>query len=139
MIPGYKAFGKLNASDVPGNGVLLIGALACIYALTGQFNLLTDLATFTGWVFYVMTFIAVIILRKTKPDIERVYKVPLYPFIPMIAIAGGLFVVVSQLLLSGFTNTMISLGGVVITLIGLPIYSFVQKSNSNNNDLDKTA
>ena len=139
MIPGYKAFGKLNASDVPGNGVLLIGALACIYALTGQFNLLTDLATFTGWVFYVMTFIAVIILRRTKPDIERVYKVPLYPFIPMIAIAGGLFVVVSQLLLSGFTNTMISLGGVVITLIGLPIYSFVQKSNSNNNDLDKTA
>ena len=57
----------------------------------------------------------------------------------MIAIAGGLFVVVSQLLLSGFTNTMISLGGVVITLIGLPIYSLVQKSNSNNNDLDKTA
>ena len=84
-IPGYKFFGKLNKSDVPGNGVILVAFLACIYALTGQFNLLTDLATFTGWLFYVMTFIAVIILRKTKPDVERVYKVPLYPIVPAIA------------------------------------------------------
>ena len=124
-LPASNFFGSVNKNGVP--------------ALTGQFNLLTDLSMFAVWAFYVLTFIGVFKLRKDQPNLERPYKVPLYPFIPMIAIAGGLFVVVSQLLLSGFTNTMISLGGVVITLIGLPIYSFVQKSNSNNNDLDKTA
>ena len=132
-------FGKLNKNDVPANATLLMAILSALYALSGQFNLLTDLSMFAVWAFYVLTFIGVFKLRKDQPNLERPYKVPLYPFIPMIAIAGGLFVVVSQLLLSGFTNTMISLGGVVITLIGLPIYSFVQKSNSNNNDLDKTA
>ena len=133
------ALGKLSKNGVPANATLAMAVLSCLYALSGQFNLLTDLSMFAVWAFYVLTFIGVFKLRKDQPNLERPYKVPLYPFIPMIAIAGGLFVVVSQLLLSGFTNTMISLGGVVITLIGLPIYSFVQKSNSNNNDLDKTA
>ena len=130
MIPGYKAFGKLNASDVPGNGVLLIGALACIYALTGQFNLLTDLATFTGWVFYVMTFIAVIILRRTKPDIERVYKVPLYPIVPGIAIVGGGFVLINQLFMAGPGPRMVALAGIGITLIGLPIYLIMTRKKA---------
>ena len=138
-LPASNFFGNVNKNGVPANATLTMGVVACLYALTGQFNLLTDLSMFAVWTFYVLTFIGVFKLRKDQPNLERPYKVPLYPFIPMIAIAGGLFVVVSQLLLSGFTNTMISLGGVVITLIGLPIYSFVQKSNSNNNDLDKTA
>ena len=129
-IPGYKFFGKLNKSDVPGNGVILVAFLACIYALTGQFNLLTDLATFTGWVFYVMTFIAVIILRKTKPDVERVYKVPLYPIVPAIAILGGGFVLVNQLFLAGSGPRMIALAGIVITLIGLPIYMIMSKKKA---------
>ena len=129
-IPGYKFFGKLNKSDVPGNGVILVAFLACIYALTGQFNLLTDLATFTGWVFYVMTFIAVIILRKTKPDVERVYKVPLYPIVPAIAILGGGFVLVNQLFLAGSGPRMIALAGIVITLIGLPIYMTMSKKKA---------
>ena len=138
-LPASNFFGSVNKNGVPANATLTMGVVSVLYALTGQFNLLTDLSMFAVWAFYVLTFIGVFKLRKDQPNLERPYKVPLYPFIPMIAIAGGLFVVVSQLLLSGFTNTMISLGGVVITLIGLPIYSFVQKSNSNNNDLDKTA
>ena len=129
-IPGYKFFGKLNKSDVPGNGVILVAFLACIYALTGQFNLLTDLATFTGWLFYVMTFIAVIILRKTKPDVERVYKVPLYPIVPALAILGGGFVLVNQLFLAGSGPRMIALAGIVITLIGLPIYMIMSKKKA---------
>ncbi|MGM9535772.1 MAG: APC family permease [Intestinibacter sp.] len=129
-IPGYKFFGKLNKSDVPGNGVILVAFLACIYALTGQFNLLTDLATFTGWLFYVMTFIAVIILRKTKPDVERVYKVPLYPIVPAIAIIGGGFVLINQLFMAGSGPRMIALAGIAITLVGLPVYMIMSKKKA---------
>ncbi len=66
----------------------------------------------------------------------------MYPIIPLIAIAGGLFVVLNQLLFAGMTNTLVSLGGVIVTLIGLPLYSIAQKQASeeeNNNDLDKIA
>ena len=141
-LPGYKVFGSLNKNNVPANATLVMGVLSSLYALSGQFNLLSDLSMFAVWSFYVLTFIGVIILRKKQPDLHRPYKVPLYPFIPMVAITGGLFVVLNQLLFAGITNTIISLGGVLVTLIGLPLYNIAQKQvakENNNNDLNKVA
>ena len=142
-IPGYKTVGALNKHNVPANATFTIAILASLYALSGQFNLLTDLSMFAIWSFYVLTFIGVIILRKKQPNLERPYKVPMYPFIPCVAIAGGLFVVLNQLLFAGMTNTLISLGGVVITLIGLPLYSVAQKQvakeEGSNSTEKKTA
>ena len=117
-----------------------MGVLASLYALSGQFNLLSDLSMFAVWSFYVLTFIGVMILRKKQPELHRPYKVPMYPIIPLIAIAGGLFVVLNQLLFAGMTNTLVSLGGVVVTLIGLPLYSIAQKQAAKeDSNLDKTA
>ena len=133
-------FGKLNKNDVPANATLLMAVLSTLYALSGQFNLLSDLAMFAVWSFYVLTFIGVMKLRKTHPNLNRPYKVPLYPIIPLIAIFSGLFVVLNQLLFAGAKSTMMSLGGVVITLIGLPVYSYMTKKYANtNNDIDTAA
>ena len=126
-IPGYKTIGALNKNNVPANATLVMAVVGCLYAMSGQFNLLTDLSMFAIWSFYVLTFIGVIILRKKQPDLHRPYKVPMYPVIPCIAIAGGLFVVLNQLLFAGMTNTLISLGGVLVTLIGIPLYNVAQK------------
>ena len=138
-IPGYKYYGTLNESGVPATATLIMGVISALYALSGQFNLLTDLSMFAIWSFYVLTFVGVILLRKKQPDLDRPYRVPLYPVIPIIAIAGGLFVVVNQLLFAGMQNTLISLGGVIITLLGLPLYSLAQKQaniDDDNNKLD---
>lgn len=133
-------FGKLNKNDVPANATLLMAVLSALYALSGQFNLLSDLAMFAVWSFYVLTFIGVIKLRKTHPNLNRPYKVPLYPIIPLIAIFSGLFVVLNQLFFAGAKSTMMSLGGVAITLIGLPVYSYMTKKYANsNNDIEKAA
>ena len=126
LIPGSKILSKVNKGGSPYNSIWLVAILACIYALTGQFNLLSDLTIFAVWVFYVLTFIGVVILRKTKPDLHRPYKVPGYPVIPIIAILGGGFVVINQLI----TSPLISLGGIIITLIGLPIYEYMSKRQS---------
>ena len=123
ILPGSAVFSKLNKGGVPANAIWLVAILASLYALSGQFNLLTDLTVFIIWVFYVFTFIGVMKLRKEKPDLHRPYKVPLYPIIPLIAIIGGLFVIVNQLI----TATMIALGGIIITLIGIPVYSYTSK------------
>ncbi|WP_296646446.1 APC family permease, partial [Romboutsia sp. 13368] len=127
-------FGKLNKNDVPANATLLIAVLSALYALSGQFNLLSDLSMFAVWSFYVLTFIGVIKLRKTHPNLHRPYKVPLYPIVPLIAIFNGLFVVINQLAFSGMKNTVIALGGVVITLIGLPVYNYMTKKNADSKE-----
>ncbi|MCC0660155.1 MULTISPECIES: APC family permease [unclassified Clostridioides] len=122
-LPASKVLLKVNYGGSPVNSILLITVLACIYALSGQFNLLTDLTIFSIWVFYVLTFVGVIRLRREQPDLHRPYKVPLYPIIPIIAILGGLFVIINQIL----TSTAISLGGIFITILGLPVYYYMKK------------
>ena len=126
-IPFSNIFSKLNNNGVPLNGTWLIVSLSILYSLSGQFNLLTDLAIFVIWIFYTMLFIGVIKLRKTRPKMERPYKVPLYPIIPIVAIIGGIFVVVSTLI----TQPKNSIVGLIITLIGLPIYEYMKKKNTN--------
>jgi APA family basic amino acid/polyamine antiporter len=133
------ALGKLSANGSPVNATLAMAVLSCVYALSGQFNLLTDLSIFAVWVFYTLTFIGVIKLRKDQPNLHRPYKVPLYPVVPIVAIACGVFVVVNQLFLSGMTNTMISLGGLVITLLGLPVYTYMNKKNAASESMEKAA
>lgn len=63
------------------------------------------------------------------PDVERKYKVPLYPVVPIVAIASGLFVLINLL----FTNTLLAVGGIVITLIGLPVYAIGKKKLLKSN------
>ncbi len=126
-LPCSKTLGKLNSQQTPANSVILIGVLAAIYSLSGQFNLLTDLAVFSCWIFYTLTFFCVIKMRKTHAHLERSYKVPLYPVIPALAILSGVYVVISQLLLNGTKNTLLSMGSIAITLLGLPVYLVVKK------------
>jgi len=132
-------FGKLNKHGVPANATLFMAVLSAIYALSGQFNLLSDLSMFAIWAFYTLTFIGVIKLRKTQPDLKRPYKVPFYPVIPIISICSGLFVVIDQLFLAGMKSSMISLGGIIITLIGLPVYSFMTKNKPELQEENKAA
>ena len=132
-------FGKLNKNGVLANATLFMVVLSVIYALSGQFNLLSDLSMFAIWAFYTLTFIGVIKLRKTQPDLERPYKVPFYPVIPIISICSGLFVVIDQLFLAGMKSSMISLGGVIITLIGLPVYAVMTKKNSELQEKENNA
>ena len=132
-------FGKLNKNGVPANATLFMVVLSVIYALSGQFNLLSDLSMFAIWAFYTLTFIGVIKLRKTQPDLERPYKVPFYPVIPIISICSGLFVVIDQLFLAGMKSSMISLGGVIVTLIGLPVYAVMTKKKPELEEENKAS
>ena len=132
-------FGKLNKNGVPANATLFMAVLSVIYALSGQFNLLSDLSMFAIWAFYTLTFIGVIKLRKTQPDLKRPYKVPFYPVIPIISMCSGLFVVIDQLFLAGMKSSMISLGGVIVTLIGLPVYAVMTKNKPELQEENKTA
>ncbi|MCQ2567217.1 MAG: amino acid permease [Mogibacterium sp.] len=129
-LPFSKNLSKLNSKQVPANAVILVGVLACIYSLTGEFDLLTDLGVFSCWVFYTLTFACVITLRKTHPEWERKYKVPCYPIIPAFAILSGLYVIVSQLFLSGSSATVMSMISIGITLLGLPVYYVEKKKDT---------
>ena len=130
MLPCSGALARLNRQLVPANAIILVGTLAALYSLIGQFDLLTDMGTSSCWIFYTLTFFCVIRMRHTHPELERKYKVPGYPVIPALAIASGAFVVFSQLFLSGSRGRLMALASVAITLVGLPVYLLVQKQKN---------
>lgn len=125
--PFHKTFAKLNGAQVPANAIMLVGGIGAFYALSGQFNLLTDLAVFSSWTFYTLTFIGVIKLRKDRPNAVRTYKVPLYPVVPLIAIASGIFAIINQIFLAGHRSTIISIASIIVMLLGLPAYMIIKK------------
>ena len=132
-LPKGKIISKVNKRNVPGNALIAQAILACVYALSGQFNLLIDFAVFSIWIFIVLSFIGVIILRRKQLEIERSYRVALYPLVPIVAIASGSFVLINLL----FTNTMLALGGILITLLGLPILKLKGEKFSEAKSLSK--
>lgn len=121
-LPFSSYLSKLNKDKVPFYSIFLVALIGIIYSISGQFNLLTDLAVFSSWLFYTLTFIAVIKLRKDKSFIKREYKVPFYPIIPLIAIISGLFVVINQLFLSGIRSTVLSFASLGVLLLGYLYY-----------------
>ena len=91
--------------------------------LIGSFDLLTDMLVFVMWFFSILIFAAVFILRKTQPDLIRPYKVPFYPITPLIAMIGGLFI----LIMTTVTQPILVLSGIGLTLLGIPVYYYGKK------------
>lgn len=118
-LPASKWLSKLHPTfKAPINSGILVTIISILLILSGKFDQLTDLLVFVIWIFYCMTFYAVIVLRKNQPNLHRPYKVPLYPIMPAIAIIGGLYIILNTL----FTQPLNAGLGIVLTLIGYPIY-----------------
>lgn len=82
---------------------------------------LSDLCVFTIYCFYVLAFFGIFILRKKNSN--RPFSTPLYPLVPIVAIIGGLYIIVSEII-SDPAGVALFLGMVII---GLPILYLVKK------------
>ncbi|MDO4402928.1 MAG: amino acid permease, partial [Clostridiaceae bacterium] len=133
-LPFSKSLKKINQGGSPINAIILTAVIGAIYAATGEFNLISNLEIFTVWIFYVLTFIGIFKLRFTRPNMERPYKVLGYPVIPAIAIAGGIFVLINQLFMAGLNSSLIAIGGILITLLGLPVHRYMVKKEKIKNE-----
>lgn len=123
-------FRKLTERQaIPANALIFESILACIYALSGSFDTLTDLAVFVIWLFFILGIAGVFKLRKNFKHLipKDSYKVPLYPVVPIVGIVGALYVVISTL----FTGTANALFGLGVTLVGFPVYMYIKKSERN--------
>jgi len=59
----------------PGPSLLISGLLSLIYIIPNDFNTLVNAFNFTGWFFHSLVFASVIILRFTRKDYPRPFKV----------------------------------------------------------------
>ena len=75
------------------------------------------------YVFYVLSFAGIVKLRKQKIGEELArYRIPLYPVVPLVAVAGGLYIIASTVQ----NQPRYALYAFLVTLAGLPVYYLVQ-------------
>lgn len=118
VLPFKESFMKVTNAGIPWFSGLVQVIIGAVMITLGAFDSITNMLVFVIWAFYVMAFYAVFVLRKRERELERPYKVPLYPVIPAIAIIAGVFVMINTL----FTQPVLAIVGIIITLLGIPIY-----------------
>lgn len=128
---GYfpKYLGRLTTrTHVPAAATITIGLAAIfITTCTNSADRLSDMAIFTVWIFYVLAFIGVFILRRRQKNGGYVvdFKTPLYPLTPLVGIVGGSFVIISTLQ-NDFSGAVTSL---IMVLAGVPVYLYYKNKN----------
>ena len=91
--------------------------------MTGSFEDLTSLFVFTQWGFYMVAVAGLIRLRITEPSAERPVKRWGYPVMPALFVVIAAILTVSQFL----ERPVRSVVGLLIILLGLPIYSALER------------
>ena len=121
----FKKAGELNQNSVPQWALWSQAVVGSILCLSGKYGQLLDMVSFVVVIFYVLTIIGIFILRRKRPDLERPYKAVGYPFLPLVYILMGLtFCFLLILFKPEYTWP-----GLIITLLGIPIYFIAVKSN----------
>ena len=121
----FKKASILNKNSVPQWALWSQALVASLLCLSGRYGDLLDMVSFIVVIFYVLTIIGIFILRKKRPDLERPYKAFGYPVLPAIYILMG----ISFCLLLIKFKPEFTWPGLIITLIGVPIYFIVVKRN----------
>jgi APA family basic amino acid/polyamine antiporter len=116
----FAQFARIHSKyGTPSFAVMAQGVWAAILLLSGSYDLLIDFTLLGLWLFYGLTVAAVIILRRTHPDINRPYRMTGYPITPLIfLVASGWFI--WNLLV---TQTLPALAGLSLTVTGIPAYA----------------
>lgn len=128
----FKSAGKLNRNGVPGSALVFQGIWITVLILLrtrrvdalgtvtygNLYSNLLDYVVFAALLFYVMTTIGIFVLRAKRPDAERPYRAFGYPFVPALYILAAAAIMLVLL----FYQTQTSGAGLVIVLIGLPVY-----------------
>ena len=79
---------------VPVRAVLVGSLLGCGYVLSRSFEQLTEAFVVGLFPFYALGVGAVLVLRRREPTLHRPFRVPGYPWVPLLFIAGAVVLIV---------------------------------------------
>jgi len=121
MLP--KWFMRLSSKGVPINAVVAMSGWAIVLALSGTFDILTDIYIFVLWVFYGMTVTGLFVLRRTRPDVDRPYRVWGYPFVPALFVLVTVFLLINTIIATPWRAVF----GLMFIVSGLPVYAYFKR------------
>jgi len=126
----FRKVGEINKNGVPGFSLVVQGVWSVLLCMSGTYGNLLDYVIFAVLIFFTLTILAIFILRVKRPEIPRPYKAFGYPMIPAIYIITTAFIMVILLIY----KPNYTFPGLVIVLLGIPVFYFWKKYNKSNNE-----
>ena len=110
--------GRKNTGGVPANAVLVQLLIVNLLLLTRSFELVVVYIQFALLLCSLLTVIGVIVLRASRPNVPRPYRVWLYPLPPLLFAAITIWMMIYLLI----SKTTESVAGMVTAIVGFLLY-----------------
>lgn len=123
LLPALLERVNPGGTPVPSLSASIVLALGLI--VTNTFNTVLAMLAFLFVANYALTFSTVFILRVREPDAPRPFRVPGYPYVPGLALAGSLAFIVAALV----GNLLSSLIAVGLVAISWPVYRIFRRNS----------
>ncbi len=111
--------------QTPAASIFIQSLWASALLLTNTYGQLLQYVTFGDWIFFALTALALMVLRRTRPELERPYRTWGYPVVPALFFLIAVAVVVNVYI----SSPLKSLAGTAIILGGLPIFYFSRRKD----------
>jgi len=117
----FKSVGKLHPRyKTPAAGLLIQAVWAIFLCLSGSYGQLLDYIIFAALFFYILTIVALFVLRFKRPDAPRPYKALGYPVLPALYIVLASWICIVLLRY----KPQYTWPGMILVLLGIPVYLF---------------
>jgi amino acid transporter len=113
---------KKGRFGTPTWAILFTVALTLPLALTGTFASLAAISVVSRFAQYLPTCLAVLVLRKKRPEMKRTFQVPFGPVIPVLAMIVSIWLLCQ----ASLTQIMWGFGGLVVAV---PLYFIMKRVN----------
>ncbi len=126
VIPGVLA--GISRNGIPIRTVLLSGIIIALIVVVSQGNLdwLASIFNFGTLMTYFFINLSVLVLRKKMPDANRTFKVPFYPFIPILGL-------LTCFILAFYLNPNAVIFAGAWIAIGVAAYAYNKRRGRKNN------
>ena len=108
----------------PSGSLIFLGSIGAVLALSGTYEELYSLFVFAVWIFFALTAIALLRLRKTEPALTRPYRAWGYPVTPFIFLIAAIALTANLWMVRPVRSSL----GLAVILAGIPFYHHWRKS-----------
>ncbi len=120
----FRRMGQWNRNhNTPINALLIQGAITLILIAAGAWSTkaietLVDYTAPVFWFFLLLTTLTIFIFRKKERNKKNLFRIPGYPFMPLLFITACVLMLISSIIYTGKG----SLAGVALLILGIPVY-----------------
>jgi basic amino acid/polyamine antiporter, APA family len=123
-----------ESTGTPKNALVIQGAISLALVVLGAltrkgFETMVDYTAPVFWLFFLLSGVALLVLRSREPNVPRPFRVPLYPWTPLLFCAICAYLLYSSLTYAGIGG----ITGVIILLTGIPLLLLNRQRTSSKN------